>query len=84
MKLILGKPTYPRKELSSKYQIIFDSFHEITREEALIVECEKDETPTAVQAGIRNYLWKIKKDKKYSVLLRQGNKIYIQLREQCQ
>lgn len=82
MKLTIEKPTmaYYRRGGKRKYQFIYDKICEITEEKAIVIICDKKENPRGLRTTINNYLNRVGLRGKYAILLREGNKLYIQLK----
>jgi len=82
MKLTTEKPTtaYFRRGGKAKYQFIYDKICEITKEKAIVITCDKKENPRGLRTTINSYLNRIGLRGKYAILLRDGNKLYIQFK----
>lgn len=78
MKITTEKPTKITRQRSSKYQLIFNEIPNITKDKALVIECD-EESPAILESSMRMHLWRNGITKKYSILLRK-NKVFIQLK----
>ena len=77
MKIKMVKPI-GRK---NKYQLIYNRISDITEEKAIVVICENGDSQKGLWIAVYKYLRKLGIKDKYTILLRDDNKVYIQLKK---